>query len=126
MKTLRCRTSGSSSSRTLYSREFRPKCTGAESIVWHLKVIWHHDFTDEPVEILSEIGEDRYEVRKVEVYRESRLDWADESRCTPNIMLGEVPVPPLEEINEQEEFTAAVISAEEFEQAWAAARGGLS
>ncbi|WP_374955404.1 hypothetical protein [Streptomyces sp. Ru72] len=40
-------------------------------------------------------------------------------------MLGEAPVPPLEEINEQEEFTAAVIPAEEFEQAWAAARGAL-
>jgi hypothetical protein len=32
-------------------------------------------------------------------------------------------VPPLAEINEQEEFIAAVIRAEEFEQAWAAARG---
>ncbi|MFF3908551.1 DUF6881 domain-containing protein [Streptomyces sp. NPDC001848] len=93
--------------------------------MWYLKVIWHHDFSDEPVEILSEVGEDRYEVRKTEVFRDGRLDWADESRWSPSTMLGEVPVPPLEEINEQEEFTAVVIPAEEFEQAGAAARGAL-
>ena len=91
--------------------------------VWHLRCLWHHDFTDEPAQILSEIGEDRYEARKVEVFRDGRLDWADESRWSPSTMLGEVPVPPLEEINDQEEFTATVISAEEFEQAWTAARG---
>ncbi|WP_181138938.1 DUF6881 domain-containing protein [Streptomyces sp. Ru72] len=50
----------------------------AGNIVWYLKVIWHHDFPDEPVGILSEVGEDRYEVRKVEVFRGGRLDWADE------------------------------------------------
>ncbi len=40
-------------------------------------------------------------------------------------MLEQGPVPPLEEINEQEEFTATVIPAEEFEQVWAAAKGAL-
>ncbi len=94
--------------------------------MWHLEVVWHHDFTDEPVQILIEIGEDRYEARKVEVFRDGRLDWADESRWSPSTMLGEVPVPPLEEINEQEEFTATVISAEDFEQAWTTARGARS
>jgi hypothetical protein len=62
-------------------------------MVWHLKVIWHHDFVDEPVQILSEIGEGRYEVRKVEMFRDGRLDWADERRWSPNTMLGEVVVP---------------------------------
>ena len=89
--------------------------------MWYLKVIWHHDFVDEPVQILSEIGEGRYEVRKVEMFRDGRLDWADE-RWSPSTMLGEVPVPPLEEINVQHEFTAAVISAAEFEQAWVTAK----
>jgi hypothetical protein len=105
--------------------DFQTRHEEAGSIVWHLKVIWHHDFVDEPVEILSEIGDDRYELRKVELYRDGRLDWADEWRETPGIGLGEVPAPPLEEINEQEEFTATVILAEEFERAWAAARGVL-
>ncbi len=41
-------------------------------------------------------------------------------------MLGEVPVPPLDEINEQEEFTATVISVEDFEQAWTTAKGARS
>jgi hypothetical protein len=89
--------------------------------VWHLKVIWHHDFNEEPVQIFSEIGEDRYAARKVEVFRDGWLDWADESQWSHGTMLGEVPVPPPEEINEQEEFTATVISAEDFEHAWTAA-----
>jgi hypothetical protein len=74
------------------------------------------------VQIFSEISEGRYEVRKVEMFRDGRLDWADERRWSPSTMLGEVPVPSLEEINMQQEFTAAVISAAEFEQAWVTAR----
>jgi hypothetical protein len=84
-------------------------------MVWYLKVLWHHDFPDEPVHILSEIYEDQYEARKVEVFRDGRLGWADESRWSPSTMLGEVPVLPLEEINEQAEFTATIISEEDFE-----------
>lgn len=91
--------------------------------MWYLKVLWHHDFPEDPVELFSEIGDDRYEVRKVEIYRDGRLEWADESRCTPAIGLGEVPVPPLEEIAQLDEFTPSLISAYDFEQVWRAARG---
>ncbi|WP_055585267.1 DUF6881 domain-containing protein [Peterkaempfera griseoplana] len=62
----------------------------------------------------------------MEVYRDGRLQWADASHETPTIGLGEVPFPPVEEIDALEEFTACPITAETFEAAWTAARAGLS
>lgn len=88
----------------------------------YVRVRWDHEFSEEPVEVFSEFGDDHYEVRKVEVYRDGRLDWADASRDTGTIGLGEVPFPDLEEINSQEEFHAENITAAEFEAAWARAR----
>ncbi|WP_410596189.1 DUF6881 domain-containing protein [Amycolatopsis sp. lyj-23] len=84
----------------------------------YVKVRWHHDFADEPVELFSELGEDRYEVRKVDVYRDGRTEWADAGRETDAIGLGQVPFPPLAEISAQPEFHAEEITAAEFEGAW--------
>jgi hypothetical protein len=88
----------------------------------YVKVCWDHEFAEEPVDVFSELGDDRYEVRKVEVYRDGRLDCADVSRDTDTIGLGEAPFPDLQEINSQEEFHAEAITAAEFEAAWARAR----
>ena len=81
------------------------------------KVLWHHDFPDEPVELYSEIDAG-YEIRKVEVYRDGKYDYADHSRSTGTTMLGEDIVPGTDEINEDPEFTATAIDAEEFRQVW--------
>ncbi|MFF1478255.1 DUF6881 domain-containing protein [Streptomyces sp. NPDC058301] len=88
----------------------------------YVKVRWDHEFTEEPVDVFSELDDQRYEVRKVEVYRDGRLDWADASRETDTIGLGEVPFPDLKEINAQEEFHAETITVAEFETAWDRAR----
>ncbi|PKV82652.1 hypothetical protein [Streptomyces sp. TLI_146] len=88
----------------------------------YVKVRWDHEFTEEPVDIFSELDDDRYEVRKVEVYREGRLDWADSSRETGTTFLGEVPFPDLQEINSQGEFHAEPITVAEFEAVWRRAR----
>jgi hypothetical protein len=95
---------------------------GTALITAYVRVRWDHGFAAEPVEILSELGDDRYEVRKVEVYRDGRLDWADADRDTDAIGLGEIPFPALEEINSQAEFRAEAITAAEFEAAWTRAR----
>ncbi|MGY6658985.1 DUF6881 domain-containing protein [Amycolatopsis sp. TRM77291] len=91
---------------------------------WYLRVVWSHDFAEEPVEILSEVGSDGYECRKVERFRDGRVGWADEKGEVGGTGLGEVPVPPLAEINAQQEFVAARITGEEFERAWRHALGG--
>jgi hypothetical protein len=92
----------------------------------YVRVTWHHDFDDEPVTIFSELGDDRYETRKVQIYRDGRTEWSDESRETGGIVLSEVPFPEdLEEIDSQTEFSAGLIDADEFEQAWREARAHL-
>ncbi|MBV9026901.1 MAG: hypothetical protein JO362_24595 [Streptomycetaceae bacterium] len=88
------------------------------------RVEWHHDFRDEPVVIYNEIGEDGYECRKVQKYRDGHLAWADEQYETDEIGLGEVPVGTLDEVNKQPEFSAVEITADEFTKIWREA-GGL-
>ena len=84
----------------------------------YVKVAWEHDFADDPVLYLSELGDDGYETRKVQFYRDGRSEWADESHETANVGLSEIPFPSLEEISSQEEFNAELVDSEEFERAW--------
>jgi len=81
------------------------------------KVLWHHDFPNEPVTLYSEIGSG-YEVRKVEIYRDGRHDYADQSRSTGTTALGEILTPRVEEINQDPQYTATAITALEFEEVW--------
>lgn len=81
------------------------------------KVLWRHNRPDEPVALYSEI-DSGFEVRKIEVYRDGSHDYADQSRSTGATVLGEKVMPGMDEINEDPEFSAATITAEEFEQVW--------
>ncbi|GAA4859612.1 DUF6881 domain-containing protein [Kitasatospora terrestris] len=84
----------------------------------YLKVLWRHDSNDEPIVILSEIGEDGYERRKVEMFRDGSVGFADSSQSLGGTLLGEVPVPSLAEINSMGEFYARRIERKTFESAW--------
>lgn len=64
----------------------------------YLMVRWIHDLCDEPVELYSELDDADYEIRKVEIYRDGRRDFADEASSSGSTMLGEGPLPSLEEI----------------------------
>jgi hypothetical protein len=81
------------------------------------KVTWHHDLPDEPVTLYSEISSG-YEVRKVEVFRDGRHDYADTTRSTGTTMLGEILTPSVGEIDQDPELSATTITASEFEQVW--------
>ena len=58
------------------------------------EVRWHHDLPEEPVVLYSEI-DSGFEVRKVEVYRDGRHDYADRSHSTGTTMLGEKLMPEI-------------------------------
>jgi hypothetical protein len=88
------------------------------------RVLWRHDFTDEPTVLWSEIGDDGFETRKVDEYRDGRLDYADENISSGTTRLGDQPMPTLDEINADEGFTAAPISPSDFEHVWQRATGG--
>lgn len=82
------------------------------------QVAWRHQLHDEPVVLYSEISDDGIETRKVEEYRDGRLDYAGEGRSTGTTFLSEKRMPTLEEIAQQSEFDPRVITAAEFEAIW--------
>jgi hypothetical protein len=88
----------------------------------YLKVLWHHKSPDDPVTIWSEIDEDGYEVRKVEQYADGRIGYADSTTSAGGSVLGEFPVPEIQEISRYEEFSPAVISQKAFQKKWATAK----
>ncbi len=87
----------------------------------YILVIWHHENPDEPVELYSELDDDRFEVRKVECFRDGRSYFADASGHSGNTALGTVPDPPLDEIASDPQFTVQTITKEVFAQAFVAA-----
>lgn len=88
----------------------------------YVKVRWIHAIPDEPVMLFSELTDDMWETRKVEVYADGRADFADSEERSGSTKLGIEPYPPLEEIAADPQFEPVVISAEEFEAAWERAK----
>lgn len=90
------------------------------SALQYIKVEWLHDNPDEPIVLFSELDEGRWEIRKVEVYADGTMDFADEENSSGNTRLGSLPVPLLNELTS--EFRPQVITAAEFERVWAMAK----
>ena len=88
----------------------------------YVKVRWIHTSSDQPVMLYSELNDESWELRKVEVYADGRADFADREDQSGSTKLGIKPLPPLEEIAADPEFEPIVISAEEFEAAWESAK----
>ncbi|MEU1131852.1 hypothetical protein ABZ383_18635 [Streptomyces sp. NPDC005900] len=88
------------------------------------KVDWNHEFEVEPVTFYSEIGEDGYEVRKVQRYRDGPLLKADSEHESGEVGLSEIPVGSIEDVAAQAEFSALVISKGDFEAEWNRAEYG--
>ena len=85
----------------------------------YIKVDWIHTHPDEPTVLYSELDMDRWELRKVEVYADGTMDFADAERSSGTTQLGSLPVPPLEELTS--EFDPKVIYAADFERVWSMA-----
>jgi Domain of unknown function (DUF6881) len=88
----------------------------------YLRVRWKHHDSDEPVLLYSELGDDRYETRKVEVYADGSAGFAGPGEEVGTTWLGDQPVPPLDEINADAQFEGVEIDAAEFERVWAQRR----
>jgi hypothetical protein len=104
-------------------RQLRPR----RDMIWpmrHQRVVWQHELEDEPTVLWSEIGDDGYELRKVDEYRDGRFDTADARSSTGSTLLGDQKVPSLDEINRDAEFTGTKISQGLFETIWDRATRG--
>jgi len=84
----------------------------------YVKVIWNHVPNEYPVVLYSELGGDRYEIRKVEEFVNGDLHYAYGSQFSGTTRLGEVPVPSLQEIASDPQFEPVEISKENFERVW--------
>jgi len=84
----------------------------------YLKVKWQHQHFDEPIEIYSEINQDHWEIRKVELFYDGKTSYASPFYHTGSTWLAEAPIPDLAEINTDLEFEGEWISRYEFERVW--------
>ena len=84
----------------------------------YLYVKWLHKDPGAPVHIYSEVGDESYERRKVEIYADGRKGFADESEQAGGTALGFMPVPSLKEIAAQPEYEPKEIDQEEFQRIW--------
>jgi hypothetical protein len=83
---------------------------------------WFHDFADEPRLFYAELDDERYELRKVEVFKNGkRIRASTEDLKRDPMALADQPWPSLNEINAEAESHAEEISAAEFEDLWKSA-----
>jgi hypothetical protein len=83
-----------------------------------IDVAWTHDFDAEPIRLVSELDNERYEIRKLEFFRDGRIGYADGHNSTMGTQLGTLPVPSLAEINADAQFNAHIIDAMLFNRLW--------
>lgn len=82
---------------------------------------WQHDHPCEPVLMWHELDEERNGTRKVEEFRDGIRLRADAAHPDGETGLSEKPLPSLDDIRAQAEFTVRDLTAAEFEQVWASA-----
>ncbi|MCS3726487.1 DUF6881 domain-containing protein [Bradyrhizobium betae] len=87
----------------------------------YLKVKWIHAYPNQPVLIYSELDHDRWELRKVEIFPDGRMLYADPEVEFKETGLSMEPLPSFEKIAADPEFEPEVISKAEFERIWAKA-----
>jgi hypothetical protein len=83
-----------------------------------IDVAWRHDTEPEPIRLVSELDEQRYEMRKLEFFADGRVGFASPASSSEGTMLGAEPVPPLSELNSDVQFSGSNISSADFEIMW--------
>ena len=85
----------------------------------YIRVEWHHESRDDPSILLSEIDSARWEIRKVEIWRDGRIGFADKETASANTRLGVGSLPSNDEIDSGPQFSLTEITQSEFEDQWA-------
>ncbi len=79
---------------------------------------WHHNNSEDPILIYSEIDDNRWEHRKVEIFKDNHYGFADHNNEINGSRLGTEPWPDLVKLGTEPEFDITEISKEEFEELW--------
>lgn len=84
----------------------------------YIDVLWLRAKDELPVRIVSELDAHRFEVRKLEFFRNGSTGFAEADFAFGGTELEPAPVPLLELLNADPQRHGAEISAEEFEVLW--------
>ncbi|WP_242113264.1 DUF6881 domain-containing protein [Luteimonas aquatica] len=84
----------------------------------YLKVRWIHNNLNDPILLFSELDENRNEIRKIEIFANSRIGYASFSESGGETRLGEAPIPDSEEISLDPQFIIEKTDKDEFERMW--------
>ena len=87
----------------------------------YLKIAWAHKSEEFPTEIFSELDSERYEMRKIELFRDGTVRVAGPEGTPSEEYLSETAFPLDEEIAKQPQLEVLATSKEEFEQLWQSA-----
>jgi hypothetical protein len=82
----------------------------------HVK--WRHDLPHQPTDIYTELDDDRWETRKVEVFADGRIQYSDGVDSTGNTDLSDVQAPTPEEASNNDVLTTTEIDEATFEHMW--------
>jgi hypothetical protein len=88
----------------------------------YIRVQWLHESPADPVLLISELDDSRWETRKVEIFADGSRGWAMQGEERGETRLGLVPVPPTGEIATDPQFLIEEITREQFEAVWNARR----
>ena len=84
----------------------------------YIRVRWLHDNPSDPIWLISELDDERWEIRKVEIFSDGSRGYATSEIERGGTRLGLKPIPPLDQIAADSEFVPEPISREEFEAIW--------
>lgn len=84
----------------------------------YLHVAWAYHDPKMPVDIYSELDDERWETRKVEAFADGRLQFSDGVDSTGGTGLSEVPMPTVDEINPKTGLISDLIDEAAFEEMW--------
>lgn len=84
----------------------------------YIDVKWLHQNEEYPIRLVSEIGPDNFEIRKLEFFKDGRCGFAYKSAASLGVELGSATVPTLDEINTIGEFDGEEIDRSDFEKLW--------
>lgn len=88
----------------------------------YICVRWIHTSAKEPELLYSELDDQQWELRKVELFADGRVDYAGQIWQKGSAWLSLEPRPLLDEISLDPQCVAVEINQEEFETVWADAR----
>lgn len=84
----------------------------------YLKVDWHHDGEEDPVILYHEMDERRCERRRVELFKNGKIQRSSEADPDAAYSLSLEPLPSIEQIDAQPEFHVEQIDRATFDDVW--------